>query len=232
MRLINTETLELQEFFGSVIPEYAILSHRWGDNEVGYKDFVKKRITTGAGYRKIVECCAFASSRGLEWIWIDTCCIDKRSSSELSEAINSMYRWYADATECYAYLTDLDLEDCRSAVPSSALAKSDWFSRGWTLQELIAPSRVIFLDKVWRTFGQKYWMSPSMAKEHIDVIDETADEHDSWPMHQKPGLELVRSLWPDPETTDALQELTGIPRDVLLQPATSLRFVSIATKMR
>ena len=102
MRLLHTKNLTLKEFFDSELPKYAILSHRWiRDEEVSYEDFIQKRMLTSSGYRKIVESCKQALSfslpddsakqRGLEWIWIDTCCIDKRSSAELSEAINSMY---------------------------------------------------------------------------------------------------------------------------------------------
>jgi hypothetical protein len=87
----------------------------------------------------------------LEYIWIDTCCIDKSSSAEL---INSMYRWYKNAYVCYAYLSDvLVVQDGK--VDSSAFAKSRWFTRGWTLQELIAPSNLIFYSRDWKSFGTK-----------------------------------------------------------------------------
>ena len=76
----------------------------------------------------------------------DLCCIDKTSSAELSEAINSMYRWYQESGVCYAYLAD---------VPPNAFSKSRWFTRGWTLQELIAPSTVIFLDQKWQEIDTK-----------------------------------------------------------------------------
>jgi hypothetical protein len=90
MHLINTETLRLEEFFGHQIPEYAALSHRWGKDEVSFKDFTKGRQNNGPGWSKIVECCSYAKERGMKWCWIDTCCIDKRSSAELSEAIVSI----------------------------------------------------------------------------------------------------------------------------------------------
>ena len=106
MRLLHTSTLTLHEFFGDEIPSYAILSHTWGDEEVTLQDLEKGQSKSRAGYAKITGCCALALSNGWEWLWIDTCCIDKTSSAELSEAINSMYRWYRDSGVCYAYLTD------------------------------------------------------------------------------------------------------------------------------
>lgn len=104
MRLINTKTLELEEFFNP--PEYAILSHRWEADEVSFEEYTisagakKSAIERKAGYSKIISCCSFAKARGQDWVWIDTCCIDKRSSAELSEAINSIWSWYENAKEC------------------------------------------------------------------------------------------------------------------------------------
>lgn len=109
MRLIHTGRLEIEEFFGSDIPQYAILSHCWGDNEVTYEDFLKGRKRKTAGYRKIKDCCWLARQygpNGLDWAWIDTCCIDKRSSAELSEAINSMFAWYEQSMVCFAFLPE------------------------------------------------------------------------------------------------------------------------------
>lgn len=100
---------------------------------------------------KIRRACETARRDGFQYIWNDACCIDKTDSAELSEAINSMYAWYRDATVCYAYLTDV------SPGPSlqEQFAKSRWFTRGWTLQELIAPREVVFLTKEWTSFGTK-----------------------------------------------------------------------------
>lgn len=232
MRLINTETLELHEFSSDrEAPKYGILSHRWGEDEVGYKDFVKKRTTSGAGYGKIVDCCAFARSRELSWLWVDTCCIDKRSSSELSEAINSMYSWYANSEECYAYLMDLDLERCRSERPSPALAKSTWFTRGWTLQELIAPGRVILLDKSWNVLGQKYLLRPTTALAHPNQLDESDGADTYMSSVATSGSDIGPCLWADITTVYALVDVIGIPPEVLLRPSASLRFMSISTRM-
>jgi len=144
MRLINCTTLQLEEFFGSDIPPYAILSHTWGDEEVTFADLPLNQPTTvaRAGYRKITFTCAQAIYDGLNYAWIDTCCIDKSSSSELSEAINSMFAWYRDSDRCYAYLSDVLEANMDENFPGSR-----WFTRGWTLQELLAPKDVFFYDR-------------------------------------------------------------------------------------
>lgn len=157
MRLINTKTLKLGEFSGKDVPPYAILSHTWGDGEVSFQDMqdeAGKAARKKPGYLKIERCCAIAAQDGFEYAWVDTCCIDKTSSSELSEAINSMYRWYQEAEICYAYLTDVSSQTDPS-TPAVGLASSRWFSRGWTLQELIAPSNVIFYATDWNDIGTK-----------------------------------------------------------------------------
>lgn len=106
MRLLNTTSLKLHYFVADV-PAYAILSHTWANDEVLFDDIDKPHVTSMGGYNKIFRCCERARNDGFEWTWIDTCCIDKSSSAELSEAINSMYRWYWEATTCYAYLEDV-----------------------------------------------------------------------------------------------------------------------------
>jgi len=92
MRLLNTKALSLHEFTGD-IPEYAILSHRWEMEEVSFQDLQSGKETSMLGYSKIKGCCAQAASDGWEYVWIDSCCIDKTSSAELSESLNSMFRW-------------------------------------------------------------------------------------------------------------------------------------------
>ncbi|KAI6143091.1 heterokaryon incompatibility protein-domain-containing protein [Pisolithus tinctorius] len=146
---------------------YAILSHRWGA-EVGYKEMIglmkmeeRKRdeVKRRDGYQKIIKSCEQAAKDGYEWLWIDTCCIDKRSSSELSEAINSMYQWYQNAQVCYAYLNDVDELAFPDKRDVNKFDKSngwpEWFARGWTLQELIAPKEVVFFNKGWVSIGNK-----------------------------------------------------------------------------
>jgi len=154
MRLLNSKTIELKEFLGN-FPEYAILSHTWGDQEVLFQDIGNKsKARTMKGYSKIKGCCAQALKDGFEYVWIDTCCINKESSSELSEAINSMYAWYQKSQICYAYIVDVPSDEDPNSQ-SSSFAKSRWFTRGWTLQELLAPSHVIFYGSNWEEIGTK-----------------------------------------------------------------------------
>lgn len=163
MRLLHTESLLFEEFYDTQVPKYAILSHRWGDNEVTLQDFRKGRRQDTQGYAKIKHFCILASNRGFEWVWIDTCCIDKKSSAELSEAINSMYRWYRGAAECYAYLSDVEWKPEDVEASKNSFKQSLWFTRGWTLQELLAPSGVIFLDRNWVYFGTKESLSKEIS---------------------------------------------------------------------
>jgi len=162
MRLINTKTLKLQEFIGKV-PPYAILSHTWGDRETTLQEFQTRTYRKGSReIAKIFATCRQARSQGLDYAWVDTCSIDKTSSTELGEAINSMFKWYREAAVCYAFLEDVSTkqpaEPKRICTPTSGgigLTNSRWFTRGWTLQELIAPSNMEFYDKDWNLIGEK-----------------------------------------------------------------------------
>ncbi|KAL8688320.1 MAG: hypothetical protein Q9218_005744 [Villophora microphyllina] len=157
MRLLNIQSLQFQEFFDTNIPRYAILSHRWGEDEVSYKQMRKGRAPNGPGLTKIHEFIHLAWEHKFLWVWIDTCCIDQRSSAELSEAINSMFQWYYDAEVCYAYLADVNSSSVRQEGRSFAaeFSASSWFRRGWTLQELLAPKKVLFYDATWTRIGDK-----------------------------------------------------------------------------
>ena len=149
---------------------YAILSHRWAPDteEVNYEEMVElanmntekqDKIRKRVGYQKIHKSCEQAREDGLEWLWVDTCCIDKRSSTELSEAINSMYRWYEKSARCYAHLHDVPGLSFPTKPDCETYPRSDgwpeWFSRGWTLQELIAPHDVRFFNNDWQFIGDK-----------------------------------------------------------------------------
>lgn len=155
MRLLNTSTLEPQEFEYGNIPQYAILSHRWGKEEITLQD-LEQGVTNKAGYKKVQQCCERAKSDGFDYAWVDTCCINKTSSAELSEAINSMYLWYFQADKCYAYLSDV--------YEQHELEKSEWFTRGWTLQELLAPSEVYFVDAQWNDLGTRSELQETISK--------------------------------------------------------------------
>ncbi|KAJ3460799.1 hypothetical protein MRS44_011666 [Fusarium solani] len=152
MRLINTETLDIESFAGPEFPRYAILSHTWTDDEPTLADAQGGLLgrSSNSGCRKVRDFCRLARQDGFSFAWVDTCCIDKTSSSELTESINSMFQWYASADTCYVYLGDLE-----SDASSDAMASCRWFTRGWTLQELIAPSKLQFYDKEWSLRGSK-----------------------------------------------------------------------------
>jgi hypothetical protein len=164
MRLLKLEGdggFSLVEVYGDEIPEYAILSHTWGtpSEEVTFADVMERTGTAKIGYRKLLFCAKQAAADRLQHMWIDTCCIDRSSSAELSECINSMFRWYSEAVKCYVYLADVSTaEGSRSTGEVNwkrAFRKSRWFTRGWTLQELLAPTTVEFFSKEGDKIGDK-----------------------------------------------------------------------------
>lgn len=152
MRLINSWTLELEDFSLKEIPPYAILSHTWGDDEVSFQDVFLPNLFGKKGYSKIERTCQLARERGLQFAWVDTCCIDKTSSAELTESINSMFRWYQEAAVCFVFLEDLASND----EINKSLSNCRWLTRGWTLQELLAPKNLEFYDKEGCFRGTKF----------------------------------------------------------------------------
>jgi hypothetical protein len=156
MRLLNVDTFKLEEFFSSP-PRYAILSHTWGSDseEVSFRDVLDGRLNSESSRPpKIKGSCKIAKKDGYQYIWIDTCCIDKTNSVELQEAINSMYAWYKGSAICYAYLSDVPPGD-DPKCDRSTFSSSRWFQRGWTLQELLAPADMRFYDAGWSCLGTK-----------------------------------------------------------------------------
>ena len=162
MRLLNSSNCQLQSFNPDEIPRYAILSHNWRKHEVSFADMEKGGAEGKAEYDKIQKSCQQPVAQDCGYIWIDTCCIDKSSSAELSESINSMYLWYEKAEICYAYLADVSATS-NTEEQKAAFAKSKWFKRGWTLQELIAPSNMVFLSREWIEIGTKHTLREEIA---------------------------------------------------------------------
>ncbi|KAI4598752.1 hypothetical protein KJ359_002644 [Pestalotiopsis sp. 9143b] len=183
------------------IPPYAILSHTWGqgdDDEVLFRDIVEKTGKHKLGYQKILFCGQQAKRDGLDYSWVDTCCIDKTSSAELSEAINSMFKWYQNAQRCYVYLSDVSHD---SSGPNQQdgpewktnFRQSRWFTRGWTLQELIAPQSVGFFSSSGRWLGDKQMLEqelhvitriPVQALQGGSLSDFDTEERISWSAHR------------------------------------------------
>ncbi|KAJ5710543.1 hypothetical protein N7488_004699 [Penicillium malachiteum] len=151
MRLIHTKSLQFKEYAPDAVPGgYAILSHRWvAGQEISFQEMLQPNRDTVSktGYTKIKGFCERAAFNNFQYAWIDTCCINKESSAELSDAINSMFQWYQNAAKCYVYLNDVE--------NISQFSRSEWFQRGWTLQELLAPDEVQFFSKKWMPLGRK-----------------------------------------------------------------------------
>lgn len=188
MRLLNAKSLRFKFFAEDKLPPYAILSHRWlipNEQEVSYEEITKmedlgreaRRTKPGLkeiqevsvirmkrGFKKIQQCCQQAIDDGLDWIWMDTCCIKQSSSTELSESINSMFRWYELATVCYAHLFDFYGSTVRGQHNEVNFQRSSWFTRAWTLQELLAPSHLVFFSSEWKDLGTKSELSELVSK--------------------------------------------------------------------
>lgn len=184
MWLIDVETRQLEDFIGLNTPQYAILSHTWNNGqEVSFQEMraaaaddahLKSRVSTKSGWQKIDMTCRQAAEEGLQYAWVDTCCIDKSSSAELSEAINSMFRWYQRAAVCYVLLSDLTLvTDAQLEI-----GHCRWFKRSWTLQEMVAPSNVKFYNKDWKFCFSKDTASEVLARitgVSIDILEHNID---------------------------------------------------------
>lgn len=161
-----------------VIPSYAILSHTWGGDgdEVTYDDLTNGIGTDKPGYEKIKFCAVQARQDGLDFFWIDTCCIDKENKAELSRALNSMYRWYRNADRCYVYLSDVSTAEWEVNGAAyeweTAFRRSRWFTRGWTLQELLAPRMVEFFSRERKRLGDKCSLQQQLHE--ITAIPEAA----------------------------------------------------------
>lgn len=179
------------------LPPYAILSHTWGQDceEVTFEDLMKNSGPGKAGHDKIKFCAKQADKDGLRFFWVDTCCVKKSSDSELSQAINSMFRWYRRAARCYVYLSDVsthkrkERDQILQNTWESAFRESRWFTRGWTLQELLAPVSVEFFSKEHERLGDKKSLRqeihettgiPISALDGRPLVDFSIEERMSW----------------------------------------------------
>ncbi|KAI0327191.1 HET-domain-containing protein [Cubamyces sp. BRFM 1775] len=225
MWLLDTQTMELRGFHSPPKTsegrgEYAILSHVWSaEGEQSFQDvwmLTADRATNRDSpmsdidtspiwdderlSAKLRHCCAIARRFGYRFVWVDSCCIDKTSSAELSEAINSMYEWYAGADLCFAFLEDVD-DDVNPRREGSAFRRSRWFTRGWTLQELVAPSEVVFLSRRWSILGSKSSL--------CDVIEEITGIDSHILLHLRPLSSVSvaqRMSWASRRTTTRVED--------------------------
>jgi hypothetical protein len=191
MRLLQIQAdgqVTLTEHGVGESPPYAILSHTWGldREEVTFKELEERTGQHKSGYRKLTFCGKQAANDGLQYFWVDTCCIDKSSSAELSEAITCMFQWYAKAAKCYAYLSDVSVSGSTgAALPSKRtwerhFRNSRWFTRGWTLQELLAPVSVDFFS----VEGQRLGSRTSLLPEIHDVTGIPGQALQGIPLHR------------------------------------------------
>jgi hypothetical protein len=183
-----------KDFIGEEeIPPYAILSHTWQEGqEVTFDDLRNNNGKNKAGYEKIRFCAQQAELNNLRYFWVDTCCINKADHVELQDAINSMFRWYQNARRCYVYLSDVssaEQEPSSQLTWELAFRASRWFTRGWTLQELLAPLTVEFFSQEGRPLGDKRTLEqqihettgitiPALRGIHLREID--VEERLSW----------------------------------------------------
>ncbi|KAI1733352.1 hypothetical protein F4680DRAFT_442058 [Xylaria scruposa] len=180
MRLLDTTSFELRNGEQSSFRQegYAILSHRWVGLEITFDELKDHAAELRTGTRplsspqadKIRGACETARNQGIRWMWIDTCCINKNSATEESESINSMFKWYREARLCITYLADVK-RDAGLPITSTKIFKriyndepSEWFFRGWTLQELLAPQDMQFFDMDWTYMGTKREMADTLAR--------------------------------------------------------------------
>ncbi|THV03858.1 HET-domain-containing protein [Dendrothele bispora CBS 962.96] len=163
---MNSHTFKIIEFKEhDTIPPYAILSHKWiHGEEITLQDFKqsRNRQVSKKGYHKVRRACGKARQDGIRYIWIDTCCIDQTNSDDIAQNIKSMYAYYQNATVCYAYLDDVR-SDVDSKTWQCEIEESEWFRRGWTLQELLAPRIVEFYDTEWNYIGSRHGLQEEIS---------------------------------------------------------------------
>jgi hypothetical protein len=208
--------LTITSFDNNELPPYAILSHTWGvdQEEVTFADIVNGGGKAKPGYRKIRLCGEQARQNGLGYFWIDTCCINKANKAEHSLAIRSMFQWYRNAARCYVYLSDVSAlslaDEGEACAPlwDSAFRECVWFTRGWTLQELLAPVVVEFFSSEWRRLGDRMSLRsqiheittiPHQVLEGAPLSAYSVDERLRWRQHRHTKL-----------VEDAAYSLSGI----------------------
>ncbi|KAL4067930.1 heterokaryon incompatibility protein-domain-containing protein, partial [Scleroderma citrinum] len=184
--------------------KYAIFSHRWSSTgEPSFNDVSQRNDSSGDGWTKLLNFCKKAKEYGCDYAWSDTCCINKTSSAELEEAIRSMYRWYSSAEICIAYLE-------RSSNVKD-FGTEPWFTRGWTLQELLAPRKTKFYGKEWNPILPHVPLESNDKEQHD--ISSAIEQTTRIPQHQlisfRPGCYRVweKLLWASRRTTTRAEDM-------------------------
>ena len=217
MRLINVHTYEQTDRFkDNRTPPYAILSHRWTDSEISYQDFTSTDFlstTLDAGPSKIIGACTLAKEKLLDWIWIDTCCIDKTSGPELSRSINSMFQWYQDAQVCFVYLADVNSQNKDIPEVQDQILKSEWFTRGWTLQEMLASSEINFRDVNWKPLGTRSQLTRIISRA-TKIVPEYLEDFRSASIAQKMSWMADRVTTEDEDTAYCMLGIFDINMDL------------------
>ncbi|KAK0719230.1 heterokaryon incompatibility protein-domain-containing protein [Lasiosphaeris hirsuta] len=245
MRLINTTTLELEEFPGANVPPYAILSHTWGKDELTMAELetiakhrrtqVQQAANLKEGFSKVSYTCTQASQDGYQYAWVDTVCIDKMSSAEMSEAINSMYSWYHRAAVCYAYLPDVQHGGQRGAYRmwKDDFAESRWFLRGWTLQELLAPRKLQFFGAGWKLLGTKASLARTIVKatgiDRRSLLDPTQIRR--IPAARRMCWAIRRSTTKPEDIAYSLMGLFGVSMPILYGEGAEVAFTRLQTEI-
>ena len=210
LRRCDNDDIEFAQFDDEAVPRYVILSHTWGADteEVTLEDLTNGNGKNKSGYEKIRFCGRQAARDGLEWFWVDTCCIDKMNKAELFQAIRSMFRWYRNAIRCYVYLSDVSIAKSIVSGRDSRVdweptfRASRWFTRGWTLQELLAPSVVEFFSRECKLLGSKISLTqeiheitgiPKSAILGARLSGFSVDERLLWIQHRQTKLEEDRA---------------------------------------
>lgn len=196
LRLIGARDLLPIRFSADKAPPYAFISHCWlhPDEEPTLRDLVDNVAYRKAGFTKLQRAADVALRRGLEYFWIDTCCVDGRIIHEVRQAIKTVALWLTKADICFVYLSDVKAVEQRSSLNSNheSLRKSKWFTRSWTLVELLVPQRVEFFSDNWTALGDKSTLEKVITE--VTLIPARALQG-TIPLKNFP-VELIRS-WTD-----------------------------------
>ncbi|KAG0701294.1 hypothetical protein DFH29DRAFT_852779 [Suillus ampliporus] len=149
---------------------WVMLSHKWESKEPLMHDIHDKVVydlDPGGTVVKLQTFCKVTRDAGHRRAWSDTCCTDQNNNVELQRSVNSMFVWYRNSALTIVYLSDVP-----PSSKSGALADSTWNTRGWTIQEFLAPNVVLFYQVDWNPYLND--SSPD-HKESVAIMQELKD---------------------------------------------------------